>query len=80
MKTDSLPTKSYNNIREMKWTNPRLCYIMKLQSHTPRACPECHGDLVYLEDETYCEECGLVVSATIEYVAGIRIHLPYGRQ
>jgi len=58
----------------------RLLYLKKFVKPLPTRCPECGHDLYSEEDETICEHCGLIVSASIEYVAGIRIMLPYGRR
>ena len=65
---------------EMKWENPRLFYLQTFIKPLPSKCPECGCDLYSEEDEILCEHCGLIVSASIEYVAGIRIMLPYGRR
>ena len=64
-----------------KWDNPRLFYLNSIIQPQPNTCPECDGDLITSDDqdETLCSSCGLIVSASIEYVAGIRIVLPYGR-
>jgi len=44
-------------------------------------CPECESDnIAYSEDETNCRDCGLVLATTIEYNAGIKINLPWGRK
>ena len=56
----------------------RLNYIRKMQSHLPSECPECESELVTDDSEIYCAKCGLVVAASMEYVAGVRIDLPYG--
>jgi NADH pyrophosphatase NudC (nudix superfamily) len=65
-----------------KWLNPRRYYINGFLNHESlRYCPECGGEIEYSsedEDEAYCKTCGLVTSASIRYVAGIRIDLPYG--
>lgn len=60
----------------------RLEYIKETIKPLPSYCPECHSNLTTSinEDETICTHCGLIVSASIEYTAGIRINLPYGRQ
>ena len=47
--------------------NPAVEYLFK------------QGLLTIDDDETYCTHCGLVTSTSIEYVAGIKINLPYGR-
>ena len=56
----------------------RLNYIKSIQAHTPNYCPECGNQLIHEEDEVYCRDCGLVVMASISYVAGQPITLPYG--
>ena len=69
-----------------RWLEPqaykkqhRLLYIIRLQSHTPRTCPECRHDLVFTEDcEVYCPKCGLVCADSIPYVGGEKITYPYG--
>ena len=90
MTTTCLPTNSYNNIKDTmmpdKWLEPdnyqrkqRLYYILSLQHHQPKTCPECGHDLVYEEDgEIYCNHCGLVCADSIEYVAGRKIVYPFG--
>lgn len=68
--------------QEKKWLNPRKYYLNSFLNHESlRYCPECGGEIEYSsedEDEAYCTRCGLVTSASIQYVAGIRIILPYG--
>ena len=61
-----------------KWLNPRLFYLQKFVIPQPTTCPECGGELHSSEDEdeTICSECGLITSASIRYVAGIKINLP----
>lgn len=59
----------------------RRFYISKCINHQSlKYCPECGGevDINEDEDEAYCTICGLVTSASICYVAGIKIDLPYG--
>ena len=60
----------------------RMIYINKCLNHKPlNRCPECGGEIEYSsedEDEAYCKECGLITSASIQYVAGKKIDLPYG--
>ena len=72
-----------------KWLEPedhrkqlRLTYIKSFNKPQPNKCPECGSQLSTTidESETICTQCGLITSASIEYVAGIRIHLPYGKQ
>jgi len=68
--------------QEKKWLNPRRYYIQSFLNHESLAyCPECQGEIEYSsedEDEAYCTQCGLVTSASIRYVAGQKIDLPYG--
>ena len=47
-----------------KWLNPRNGGEVEYSSED--------------EDEAYCTRCGLVTSASIRYVAGKKIDLPYG--
>lgn len=63
-----------------EWLNPRLFYLKKFVIPQPTTCPECGAELCSSidEDETICTECGLITSASIRYVAGIQIDLPYG--
>ena len=59
----------------------RVNYISSFSKPLPSYCPEC-GQLLTStedEDETICTGCGLITSMSIEYVAGERITLPYGR-
>lgn len=69
---------------DKKWNNPREYFINSFLNHESLSqCPECGNDIIYStedEDEAYCSYCGLVTSASIEYVAGIKIDLPYGRR
>ena len=68
--------------QEKKWLNPRKYYINSFLNHESlRYCPECGAEVEYSyedEDEAYCTHCGLVTSASIQYVAGRKINLPYG--
>lgn len=44
-------------------------------------CPECETLTITLSEDKsyeYCTECGLITRASIEYVAGHKIDLPYG--
>ena len=52
----------------------------KVKPHTPqRPCPECGStDIIYDEDETYCNNCKIVLSASIKYSGGDMIELPWG--
>ena len=44
-------------------------------------CPECETLTIRLSEDKsyeYCTQCGLITRASIEYVAGQRLDLPYG--
>ena len=44
-------------------------------------CPECKTMTIIPNEDSsyeYCETCGLITRASMEYVAGQRIDLPYG--
>lgn len=72
--------KIEENKMRYKRLDPRLYYLKKITRPLPNTCPECESEmLVDGEAERYCENCGLVVTASIEYVAGVKIVLPYGR-
>ncbi len=46
-----------------------------------KKCPECQTLTIKLSEDRsyeYCTKCGLITRASITYVAGQRIHLPYG--
>ena len=66
---------------EMKWKDPRLFFLKSFVKPHPSTCPECGAELTTTEDEdeTICTGCGLITSMSIEYVAGEKIDLPYGR-
>jgi len=47
----------------------------------PDQCPECKTFTIETSpdgSEEYCTRCGLITRASIQYVAGQRIDLPYG--
>ena len=67
------------NEMSREWINPRLYYLKKIIHPIPDTCPECNQTLDTEDDMIYCTHCGLIVSMSIEYVAGKRIDLPYGR-
>lgn len=56
----------------------RIGYLKTFIQPLPHTCPECGNPLDNAEDEIYCKHCGLVTSASIRYVAGQKICLPYG--
>lgn len=80
MITTNGPSNSYYNIR--KDMNLRKHYINTFINHQSlKHCPECGAEIQYSsedEDEAYCTKCGLITSASIRYVAGKKIDLPYG--
>lgn len=59
----------------------RIMYLHTFISPLPQHCPECQAELTSSpdEDETLCPVCGLITSMSIDYVAGQKIDLPYGR-
>ena len=78
--SNSLIRKDKMNNDKWKRKDPRIVYLNTFIKPLPTYCPECNSDkLVDGEAESYCEKCGLVVTASIEYVAGEHIILPYGR-
>lgn len=66
--------------KDNQWLNPRLFYLKTFVIPQPSTCPECGCELITTidEDETICPDCGLITSASIRYVAGDKIDLPYG--
>ena len=66
---------------EEKQKEQRLEYLKTFIKPLPHTCPECQGELSTTidEDETICTYCGLITSMSIEYTAGQKIDLPYGR-
>ena len=65
--------------REEKKYMQRIIFLNTFIKPNPPYCPECGTKLIHEDDETYCPRCGLITSASIEYVAGQKINLPYGR-
>ena len=48
---------------------------------TTKTCEECHSTRIKTDKdacEVYCLDCGLVHQASIDYVAGNKIDLPWG--
>lgn len=69
-----------NNTDKWKKRDPRIVYLNTFIKPLPTYCPECNSEeLLDGEAERYCSKCGLVVTASIEYVGLERIILPYGR-
>ena len=70
-----------NIVRGDMKTQTRIRFLKSIHAKTEHNCPECQHELDTTDEiETYCPHCGLITSATYEYCAGIRIHLPYGRK
>ena len=71
---------------ELRWKNPevyekvrRISYVLSFMNTEPiYSCPECRSSLESDDAEVFCSRCGLVVTASIQYVAGEKIFLPYG--
>ena len=78
--TNSIVRGQMKHYENKRWLNPRLFYLKTFVIPQPTTCPECGNPLTTNEDEdeTICTHCGLVTSASIGYVAGIPIDLPYG--
>lgn len=66
---------------EEKQKEKRKAYLDSFVKPLPTYCPECGEQLTTTEDEdeTICTKCGLITSASIEYVGVKKIVLPYGR-
>ena len=77
--SNSVVRKDKMNTDKWKRKDPRITYLNTFIKPLPDTCPECEGDLESGEAESYCEKCGLGVTASIEYVSGKYIILPYGR-
>lgn len=56
----------------------RLNYLKTFIKPQRNICSECGNELTVDEDEIYCEDCGLIASSSIRYVAGHKIDLPQG--
>ena len=82
--------KHYNNKKimdELRWENPELYNRIQrlhkkwlITNHEPiYKCPECNQNIITDEwGEEYCNNCGLVTRTHYPYVAGQKIHLPFG--
>ena len=50
-----------------------------LPQHSTTTCPICGGKkFIHERYESYCFNCGLVLTGTYNYVAGIKIVYPWG--
>ena len=78
---DNTKSDYWNLTREELDKLIRLAYLETFIKPVPSYCPECNSELTTTEDEdeTICTYCGLITSASSEYVAGNKINLPYGR-
>ena len=74
---------------ELKWLDPylydeiiRTHFINEMTNHENLSkCPECGTMTIKLSDTNdyeYCTECGLITRASVKFVAGQKIDLPYG--
>lgn len=76
---------TYKKVRAEKMNDdwkidPRIHFLKSFIKPLPTVCPECDGTLTTENRaETFCTNCGLVTSASIEYVGLTKIDLPYGR-
>jgi len=75
---------TYKKVRAEKMNDdwkidPRIHFLKSFIKPLPTVCPECDATLITENAETICSECGLVTSASIEYVGLTKIDLPYGR-
>lgn len=78
---EDMKTEEWLKTNEEKQKEHRIEYLKTFIKPLPLSCPECHNELSTTidEDETICTNCGLITSMSIEYVAGQKIDLPYGR-
>jgi len=63
-------------------TDDLILYNLYKENH-PREeaqCPECKSQNIYFDDiraETSCKDCGLVLYADYDYVAGFKVNYPF---
>lgn len=72
---------SYNHKRRQYTLTCFNCdnYIKINARQTDLKCSECESNNIVHDDyESYCLDCGLVLSATSNYVAGFKIVLDWG--
>ena len=58
-----------------------MCTEDEFEPENIEKCPDCQTLTIKLSEDRsyeYCTKCGLITRASITYVAGQRIHLPYG--
>ena len=78
-KEENILVSFNHNIRQytLECYNCNNAYV--LPHKTTVLCPNCEGkDFVHESHESYCHDCGLVMSSTIAYVAGFKIDYPWG--
>lgn len=77
MMTNSIVRGTMKNSDEIR-KKFRINYLKTFIKPLTYICPECGHELHNEEDEIICTHCGLITSASIRYVAGQKICLPYG--
>ena len=58
-----------------------MCNKDEFEFENIEKCPDCQTLTIELSEDKsyeYCTRCGLITRASMTYVAGHRIHLPYG--
>lgn len=58
-----------------------MCTDDEFEPENIEKCPECQTFTIQLSENRsyeYCTRCGLITRASYDYVAGIKINLPYG--
>lgn len=58
-----------------------MCTDDEFEPENIEKCPECKTFTIKINEDKsyeYCTKCGLITRASITYVAGQRIHPPYG--
>ena len=58
-----------------------MCEEHELEKENTDLCPNCETHTIKLSQNRsfeYCTKCGLITRASYDYVAGMKITLPYG--
>ena len=58
-----------------------MCNNDEFDTENIEKCPDCQTLTIQLSEDRsyeYCTQCGMITRASITYVAGRRIELPYG--
>lgn len=79
MKNKTAPTM-FPGVRNIL-IRKNMCNEDEFEIENIEKCPDCQTlTIKQSEDQSYeyCTRCGLITRASITYVAGQRIHLPYG--